>query len=76
MSNSWKMWQEDIQCNPTCRYYCRDLTYPCTYIGWGCARPCETTANTPCSGEQFARMFNNNLGTQKTEVNENDIYRR
>ena len=76
MSNSWKMWQENIQCNPTCRYYCRDLTYPCTYIGWSDIRPCEKTSNVPCSGERLERMFNNNLGTQKTEVNENDIYRR
>lgn len=62
-------------CSPYCRYYVRGLTDPCTYMGWSGIRPCETTSNTPCSGDQLALMFNNNLGTQKTEINDNDIYR-
>lgn len=64
-------------CSPYCRYYVRGLTNPCTYIGWSGIRPCETTANTPCSNESFSRMIDTlkSENSQKTEVNINDIYR-
>lgn len=78
MSNSWKMQQEDIQCDPACRYYCRGLTDPCTYIGWGGVKPCKLPPNTIYSQETFSRICDTlkDKNIQKTEVNDNGIYRK
>lgn len=74
MSNSWKMWQEDIQCDPTCRYYCRGLTDPCTYIGCG-IRPCKTPPRNTYYQDAFSQIIISE-NPQTMEVNDNDIYRK